>query len=408
MDGRVVALIVLSAACSADRRGWDGEARDSSGVRVVENRGRGLWPESAAWRVADGLSIGSPEGEEAYLFGRIADVAVDSRERIHVLDATTRDVRVFDDGGAFLYRLGGPGKGPGELSPWANAILVGGGDTVYVPDYGETRINVYGPEGGYVREIRLEPRPGGRSWERLDATRFLFRGLTIGRDEAGRFTTSDGLFVTTGAFAPLDTILSFDYPASPLGVPGQPVVPLIVNSALWCRLTDGRIAWTSLDRDEVRITDPAGRLMSVVRSGDWTRSPLTEGDRLAMKELLRRKLSRLGGDAASVDRLQLVYDETLPAITDLRAGPEGTLWVQRMGAVARIDPMAINASDATGWLGDSVWTVLDSAGRRLGDIAMPGRVRITRITNDAVLGVRKDENDVERVVRLDLSRRLPE
>jgi 6-bladed beta-propeller len=410
MDLRVVALMVSTAACGvSDTHRWEGVVRDSGGIRIIENRGRGVWSESSAWQVRDRLSVGNPEGEEEYLFGRIADVAVDSRDRLHVLDAATRDVRVFDGGGVFVHRVGGPGRGPGELSKWANAVLLGPGDTVYVPDYAVTRINVYGPDGDYVREIGLYARPGGRSWERLDGTHFMFRGLTIGRDEAGRFTTSDDLFVTTGAGAPLDTILTFDYPASPLGVPGEPVVPLIVNGALWCRLADGRIAWTSLDRDEVLITDPAGHLDSIVRSSEWTRSLLTRDDRLAMKERLRQKLSLLGGDAGSVDRLELVYDETLPAITDLRAGPDSTLWVQRMGSVAGIDPMAINASDATGWLGDNVWSVLDASGRLLGDITMPGRVRITRITADAVYGVRKDENDVEHVVRLDLSRSgLPE
>jgi len=403
---RRIALIVLMASgcASADETGiWDGTMTDSAGVRIVTNTARGLWSAAQAWRVEPDLSIGGIEGDSSTQFGRVADVAPDSRGHILVLDQQARTVRVFDATGTYLHAIGRPGEGPGELSRFANAVLVATGDSVFVPDYAQSRINVYDAAGAYVSALPLAPPPGGRSWERLPDGRFLFRGVTIRRDETNRFRTADGLF-STRAGGGLDTLLTFDYAASDLGGPGNPVVPLIVNGVFWARSTDGPIAWSSLDRDHIRVHGADGGLTRVIRHEAWQRTPLIEADRLRLRELLRQKLTLLGGDAAAVDQLRLVYDEAFPAITMLRSGPGATLWVQRMGPASGIDAMSVNADDAGAGLGGSAWDVLDSDGRFLGTILMPDRFRIQRITDDAVYGVRKDTLDVEHVERLRLIR----
>lgn len=61
------------------------------------------------------LEIGELDGDEAYLFSRIASVAEDPLGRILVVDREASEVRVFDPDGAFLFRLGGEGDGPEEF-----------------------------------------------------------------------------------------------------------------------------------------------------------------------------------------------------------------------------------------------------------------------------------------------------
>ncbi|MCZ0935481.1 MAG: 6-bladed beta-propeller [Gemmatimonadetes bacterium] len=61
------------------------------------------------------LEIGELDGDEAYLFSRIASVAEDPLGRVLVVDREVSEVRVFDSGGAFLFRLGGEGDGPEEF-----------------------------------------------------------------------------------------------------------------------------------------------------------------------------------------------------------------------------------------------------------------------------------------------------
>jgi hypothetical protein len=354
--------------------------------------------------VRPALSIGQSEGDSAYLFSRVTDVAVDGRGRILVLDQQTRDVRAFDPAGAFLYRMGRAGQGPGELGPFANAVLVGAADTVFVPDYAQRRINVFDPAGVFVRDLPIQPTPGGRSWELLADGRFLFRGLTIGRDSANRFYTWDALFTAAPPDPHLDTLVVFDYPRSPLGAPGAPQVPLIINAVIWTRLADGRIAWSSLDRSQILVHAPTGEVQSVVRHSAWRPRPVTQADKAALRAMMRTKLTLLGGDASALDRLEVIEPEFLPAFTALRAGPGGTLWVQLTRDVASIDPMALNAQDRTAWLGGPTWHVLDAEGRFLGEVTLPPRTAVLRIKENAIYGVQKDEQDVEHVVRLDLEK----
>ena len=61
------------------------------------------------------VEIGEVEGEDAYLFSRIASVAADPAGRILVVDQGVSEVRVFDADGEFLFRFGGEGDGPEEF-----------------------------------------------------------------------------------------------------------------------------------------------------------------------------------------------------------------------------------------------------------------------------------------------------
>jgi hypothetical protein len=74
-----------------------------------------------------------------------------------------------------------------------------------------------------------------------------------------------------------------------------------------------------------------------------------------------------------------------------------------MGPVESIDPMAINAPDRADFLGGSTWHVLDSSGRFLGAIDLPKRFRIFRMRENSVYGAARDDNGVERILRLRLS-----
>jgi hypothetical protein len=119
-----------------------------------------------------------------------------------------------------------------------------------------------------------------------------------------------------------------------------------------------------------------------------------------MESLMREKLAMMGGDPAAVDNLPVVPPGRLPAVTALRAGPEGTLWVQRMGPVSAVHPMALNAPEPpTGW-GGAVWDVLDGDGRPLRTVQLPQRFRLMDFGPGLAYGVRRSEVDEETVVVL--------
>ena len=62
------------------------------------------------------LEFGEIEGEDPYLFTRIESIVEDPRGRLIVADVQSHDVRVFGSEGDFLFRFGGHGEGPGELT----------------------------------------------------------------------------------------------------------------------------------------------------------------------------------------------------------------------------------------------------------------------------------------------------
>ncbi len=100
-------VLACIAACSAGD-GWTGTVSDSAGVTIVANTGRGMGEEGKAWTLEEELHIGTIAGDVEYQFGQIGGIAVDSRDRIFVLDAQARDVRVFSSDGTYQQTIGRP------------------------------------------------------------------------------------------------------------------------------------------------------------------------------------------------------------------------------------------------------------------------------------------------------------
>lgn len=408
MQGSVLLSVGLATAmtCFACAPGdaSDAMVRDSAGVTIVENRSTDAgWRGRTSWTAEIDLTIGSDSGGEAFQFGRIGDLAVTASGDIAVIDQLAGQVRLFDRNGAFLRSVGRPGRGPGELSRSANAVIPVARDSLLVPDPDERRITVFAPDGTIGRVILVPPTPRSQSWALTSDGRFLMRGLTIARGESG-FTFWDALIAVSPDGASSDTLFEFDHAKTDMGGPGRLRIQLVVNSPSWARLSDGRIAWTALDRDYVMVHDSSGRPVRRISHVQWTAQPITPEDRAVLVELLRAKLRMIGGDASFADSPQVEAPSHFPVLTAVKAGPDGTIWVQRMGAVETIDPMAVNAPDRAEFFGGTTWHILDGDGRFLGAIELPRRFRIFRITGDAIYGAARDDDGVERVLRLRLRR----
>jgi hypothetical protein len=87
----------------------------------------------------------------------------------------------------------------------------------------------------------------------------------------------------------------------------------------------------------------------------------------------------------------------VPAFGRIAAGPEGTIWVQRIRPVA--DLLEEGQPDFT-HPGASEWDVFDSEGRLLGVVTMPPRFIPTEFRGNKIYGVLRDESDVSYAVRL--------
>ena len=86
-----------------------------SGRVVVRNPapGRGGGPDE--WRLVEELRLGRVDGTGPEVFGDVHDVAVDGKGRIYVMDAGSKEVRVFGRRGRHLRNIARDGEGPGEF-----------------------------------------------------------------------------------------------------------------------------------------------------------------------------------------------------------------------------------------------------------------------------------------------------
>jgi hypothetical protein len=94
---------------------WLGTKEDVDGVTVVKNPKQPMYRENVC-TIKQDLSEGQAEGQEEYMFGGIASLAVDDSGEIYVADWRAMQIRVFDQDGKFLRTIGRQGQGPGEFT----------------------------------------------------------------------------------------------------------------------------------------------------------------------------------------------------------------------------------------------------------------------------------------------------
>lgn len=357
--------------------------RDSAGVRVVENA-RPEWPDDGGWTVGDPtLTIGG--GADDDLFS-VAGAALLPDGRVAVAVAGTSQVRIYGGDGSLERAWGGAGDGPEEFRLMARMGRAGG-DTLWVHDYGHSRITWLDPDDGFLGALTLAPA--------------LSAGMVTGRRSDGSFvmgqmwgtpppgeTVPEGLardpaaYVAYGADgAPLDTLAR---------VPGREVmhrregermtmgsVPF-AHHASDALLGDDLVVGDQVSRS-FQVRGPAG-VISVVR---WTGGSLALG-----ATDVRDWTEAAVADAPESERpsvrawyTDLPWPETRPAYGRFFPDPTGALWVADYAA--RGEP--------------SRWEIFDAQGRWLGGVEMPSGFRLLEVGPDHVLGVVKNELDVERV-----------
>lgn len=126
-----------------------------NGVRVVHNRGKGVWGKKPAVKLEPVIKLGdldSPDEHTAFYLP--AAVAVDRGGNIYVLDSGNNRIQKFSPDGKFLASFGRFGQGPGEFvyPGWLDIDSAG---NLYVADPHNQRIQVLGPDGKNIKTIKL-------------------------------------------------------------------------------------------------------------------------------------------------------------------------------------------------------------------------------------------------------------
>lgn len=385
------ALIVSAAlvACGGDNdrtRAVQVQIQDSAGVRIVEYAGV---PEvDAPFLIAEEpvYRHGTNTGDYEFQGVNVGRLFPDGSAVI--ADRANSEVVALSSDGTTHEVLARRGQGPGEVVyPYSMFVL--GQDSVLVPDRRLSRLTLF--VGDSVARIASLPRSGhlgvagiGPSGELLLMNRIPY-GSWIGIEEewlAGHMSVFD---TETGA---LDTVASYDHfrraNTRELIKPIRAVGEVTVAA--------GRFIYTRSDRPEITWRLPSGTVTLIVR---WQAEPA-----LLTEELLEpvEDYERIMGwmnYGVSDYRLEEIVQENmaryramiglpLPFFGSPFADADENLWL----------PSFRPAYPQEG----SPYTVISSSGEWLGQIDAPPRFRILDVAHGLVLGVLRDEMDVESVV----------
>jgi hypothetical protein len=372
-------------ACAESRAVPSFATRDSAGVEIVENADA-AWGTESEWSVAaaPALDLGVAAGQPEYEFVTILGLTRLSNGNIVVANRGTRELRFFSPAGEFIHAVGREGEGPGEFRNFNGAYRYGE-DSLLVWDYRLFRWSVFDTAGAFGRIIQpSRPLMNPRALAPLDDGTLLLADTwiddverrTIDHQRIIRFARDGGGADSLGAFRARETFRSND---------GAPVsMGRIFGATLVRAATDDGFLVGSGEEYEVLDHDASGVLRRRIRWDGEDRT-VVAADVDAYRMRFRERWT--GDDETSRAFLRLLAEvpsaEQFPAYADLIVDTDGNLWLAAYPRPSREGPR--------------LWTVIDSTGRWLGEVALPAGLEVWEIGADYVLGVFDDELGVEHV-----------
>ena len=361
--------------------------RDSAGIEIIEAT-RPLWGDSSLWHIdpeplLDLTLTGSGTNHEFY---RVRGMKQRPDGSLVVADRGSQEVRVFSEAGEFRGSFGGPGEGPGEFrNLWGIENV---GDTLLALD--RSRVTVVAPDLALARTFDLAERAW--SLDYLGGGTILAVATPPGLPEApatGLIRLPEVLTLVNLDGVKIDDI--GETPGSESYVSaGENYAsgsPLFGKGSHVAALGQ-RIFLGPSDAMQVEVLDMTGNLVRILRIPDY---PLDLTDaRIATEREAR--FEDLPSPAPPVIR-QLVEDlpapATRPAYANMLVDPSGAIWLELYRGMSERDR-------------PQEWLILDADGTWLGTVEVPDRFRVLELRMDTMLGVWRDEVDVEhpQVLRL--------
>ena len=390
----VLLLCGLASCVSQDSGSPLVVQRDSAGIEIVEAT-RPLWGDSSRWSIGpDPLVDLTLSGSgPAHEFFRVRGLKQRPDGSLVLADRASQELRFYSADGEFLGAMGGPGEGPGEFSNLQRVKLVA--DTVFVLDY-DGRVTVVGPDMELVRVFALPFN--------VDDIHYLGDGTLLGES-----TVWAGLEeVANQLIRPPTALVRFDLGGSlidSIGMrPGRESYsfsyednagtgPALFGREAQMAAQGSRVFYGSSDLMQVEELSPSGSIARILRIPDYPLG-LTDG------QVAAERASRLDVDLPPGMTLPpwlrrtveaLPAPVTRPAYANMLVDPSGAVWLELYRGGSEQDR-------------PQEWLILDADGTWLGTVQNPDRFSVTDIKMEAVLGVWRDELDVEHPQVLRLTR----
>lgn len=384
---------------------WAGTVTDSAGVTIVQNPSTGVWAEDERWTVNEELRIGKTDGDPNYQFSQISGIAGLSDGRIAVFDAQAQQFRVFGPNGAHLSTVGGAGSGPGEFALGAGPLLIIPGDTIIVPDVTNRRVNRYDSAGEPIDSYPLDFRKGlPLAWVVREDGTIVNQIRPLNLPGAKTLDPNDAIVARASDGTIVDTLLVLESGGS-IRITEQGGQRMIfAPEPLWA-LSGDQVIY-GVTNDYRLFQYGADRALERVFTMPFEERLVSEGDQQMLRNAIGGFLRDLGLNQAQIDASQQAIDfaETYPAFGLVRGGPDGTIWVQHVRTPDEMTEEELESFNLQLGFGSTIWDVFGADGRFLGPVEMPLGFQPVNFEGDRILGIWRDELDVQHAMVLGIER----
>ncbi len=332
-----LALSLLTVGCARsdgpDREGGWATVTDTLGTGAVRLSHTPPATPTPPSTLQEELRIGSGESAASGGFGSIKGLQVLRDGRIAVLDATAKELRIFDTSGQLMEVFGGEGQGPAEFGePFG--LMQDASGRLWVPDYGNARMSVIDPERGFVETFPLQLLSRGSLWNGIlrEDGRIVVPSITLGSPRHNVLRVYDASMTQVDSLPLPDTGVrdlrnqpgAFYWEAPGGRGMGFYRIPFFPGGA---RVLDpaGGI-WSTETGDasyRVKYWQPGGDTLLVL---EVDRAPLTipSAERDSAISVVRGQLERLGSADQDYSRVPTVR----PSVVSMFLTEDGELWVE--------------------------------------------------------------------------------
>lgn len=347
-----------------------------------------LAAQTPEWSVSPqpAVQIGAIDADSSYLLHRVSGVTRLHDGRIVILDAS--GLRYYSAEGQYIGTAARQGRGPGEYQ--VGQLLRTVADTLIIWDGASRNRLIIGPKGEYVRNEPLTVELPAYPAVSFEFSKLVSRSALLSWPQGRHVEGSVGeLERSTTAFKLVDLDSGG---ITELGVYPQKIARVLANGlARHAYQPYSPETVHGVGPDHIYVGDSAGRAIQVFTLTGEPRSSIAADFKpvgVTSRDLDAARARALSNRAPELrplaERLwaEAPKPETFPYFDRLMGASDGQVWIRHY----RVDPDAATQ-----------WQILDSTGVAIGVVQLPGRFELHAVEDQYLIGVWRDELDVEYV-----------